>query len=271
MKVAIVTGASSGLGKEFVKRLGKRKDIDELWVIARRKERLEELSKEVPVPVKPIPMDLTSEESIEKMKTILEFEKPNIRFLVNAAGLGKIGFNRDLTIDEQNQMIDLNCRAAVDMTMLCLPYMFRRSRIINICSVAGFQPLVGLGTYAASKAFLLNWTKSLHYELIGTGIHVTAVCPYWVKDTEFIPVAQDTPASGDNEEARAKSFSLKKPVIRHFPLASKTPSVVSWALGGSALNMWVTSTSPVAVVQRFLTWQLPDFMVVPIWDVLRRL
>ena len=271
MKVAIVTGASSGLGKEFVTRIAKRKDVDELWVIARRKDRLEAMAKEVSIPVKPLAMDLTEPDSIEKMKTILEFEKPNVRFLVNAAGLGKIGFNRDLTIEEQNSMIDLNCRAAVDMTMLCLPYMFRGSRLINICSVAGFQPLVGLGTYAASKAFLLNWTKSLHHELLGTGIHVTAVCPYWVKDTEFIPVAQDTPASGDNEEARAKTFSLKKPVIKHFPLAATSKSVVPWALTGSALNMWVTSTSPVAVVQRFLTWQLPDFMVVPIWDVLRRL
>ena len=258
MKTAIVTGASSGLGKEFVRRLAGRKDVDELWVIARREDCLVALQELTSKPVKILPMDLTDPESMEKLATVLAFEKPNIRYLVNAAGLGKIGLHPDLSLEEHDQMILLNCKAAVDVSMTCLPYMFKGSHLINICSTAGNQPLPGLGTYAASKAFLINWTKSLHKELLFTGIKVTAVCPYWVKDTEFIGVAQDT---DDN----AKS------AVKHFPLAGKTKGTVRWALAGARLNLWVTSTSPVALVHRLLTWQLPDWVSVNIWELVRRI
>ena len=143
-------------------------------------------------------------------------------------------------------MIDLNCRAAVDMCLTVLPHMSRSSELINICSVAGFQPLTGLNTYAATKAFLLSWTKALHHELLLKGIKVTALCPYWVKDTEFIPVAKETDYAPIAKEGRQ-------------------------ALRASRLNLWVCSPGPVAKAERLVSWVLPDCVIIPVWDILRRL
>jgi len=258
MKTALITGASSGLGKEFFIQLARRKDVEELWVIARREDRLNALKSLTDKPVKVLALDLTDRGAIGKLQTVLEFEKPQLRYVVNAAGLGKIGLHRDLPMEAHDRMIELNCRAAVDVSLACLPYMFRGSRLINICSTAGNQPLTGLGTYAASKAFLINWTKSLHKELLFAGIHVTGVCPYWIKDTEFIGVATDT-------------GSKKETPIKNFALAGKAAGTVRWALAGSDLNLWVVSPSPVALGHRFLTWQLPDWVTVNIWDIIRRI
>ncbi len=256
-KVAIVTGASSGLGRDFVRQIDSSGEMDEIWVIARRREKLEELARGASTTVKVFPLDLTRKIAFSVVQGALNMEKPRVAMLVNAAGLGKIGMSTDLTLEENDAMMDLNCRAAVDMSLTAIPYMEEGSQLINICSVAGFQPLVGLNTYAASKAFLLSWTKALHYEMRKTGIHVTAVCPYWVKNTEFIQVAQDT---------------KKAEVIKSFPLACDKPDrVVAQALQASKKNKWVVSPSPVARVQRFLTGFLPDRWVVPVWDKVRQL
>ena len=254
-KIAIVTGASSGLGREFVKQISKSRALDEIWVIARRKDRLEEVRKLSKVALRPIARDLTEKSAFDVLRHALEAENPDVRFLVNAAGVGKIGMTRELTVQENDQMIDLNCRAAVDTTLTVLPYMGRGSELINICSVAGFQPLTGLNTYAATKAFLLNWTKALHHELLLSGIRVTALCPYWVKDTEFIPVAKDT----------------GKTSINNFYFAGHAKYIVREALRASRLNMWVCSPGMVAKAERLISWVLPDCVIVPVWDLLRRL
>ena len=254
-KIAIVTGASSGLGREFVKQISKSRALDEIWVIARRKDRLEEVRKLSKVALRPIALDLTEKSAFDVLRHALEAENPDVRFLVNAAGVGKIGLTRELTVQENDQMIDLNCRAAVDTTLTVLPYMSRGSELINICSVAGFQPLTGLNTYAATKAFLLNWTKALHHELLLSGIRVTALCPYWVKDTEFIPVAKDT----------------GKTSINNFYFAGHAKYIVREALRASRLNMWVCSPGMVAKAERLISWVLPDCVIVPVWDLLRRL
>ena len=254
-KIAIVTGASSGLGREFVKQISKSRALDEIWVIARRKDRLEEVRKLSKVALRPIALDLTEKSAFDVLRHALEAENPDVRFLVNAAGVGKIGMTRELTVQENDQMIDLNCRAAVDTTLTVLPYMGRGSELINICSVAGFQPLTGLNTYAATKAFLLNWTKALHHELLLSGIRVTALCPYWVKDTEFIPVAKDT----------------GKTSINNFYFAGHAKYIVREALRASRLNLWVCSPGMVAKAERLISWVLPDCVIVPVWDILRRL
>lgn len=254
-RIAVITGASSGMGREFVRQISRRDNIDEIWVIARRKDRLEALVKDSEKFIRPIPLDLTEKSAFDVLHHHLEEHTPDVKVVVNAAGLGKIALTRELSLAEHDQMIDLNCRAAVDTTMTVLPYMKRGGEIINICSVAGFQPLPGLNTYAATKAFLLSWTKALHHELLSSGIHVTALCPYWVKDTEFIPVAKET----------------GKTSVKSFPFAGHAKGIVSAALRASRLNLWVVSPGPVAKAERFLSWVIPDFLVVPIWDVLRRL
>ena len=90
MNIAIVTGASSGMGREFVKQLSGYVTVDEIWAIARRESALEELKKEVSVPVRPVVLDLLQEESFRKMEDLLASEKPNIKLLVNAAALASL-------------------------------------------------------------------------------------------------------------------------------------------------------------------------------------
>jgi len=125
MQIAIVTGASSGLGREFVREIAKREKIDAIWVIARRENRLHELADGFSVPVVPVPLDLTEQKSFASLKTLLEEKKPDIRILVNAAGFGKMGNYAEISQRDNDDMIELNCRALVDMTLIALPYMTR--------------------------------------------------------------------------------------------------------------------------------------------------
>lgn len=254
-KIAIVTGASSGLGKEYVRQISEKETLDEIWIIARRADRLHELSSTIDTPVKAIPLDLTKGESFVTLKSILEEEKPNLRILINAAGMGKIGKVKDIPMDQVNNMIHLNCQALADMTTICLPYCSKGSRILEIASIAGFQPMPRFAVYGATKAFVQSYTKALHHELLGTGIHVTAVCPYWISDTEFIGIA-DKQSDG---------------AYRKKPLASKKKSVVSSSLRDSKLNLWISTPGIVTTVDRFVAKFVPDCIVVPIMDLVSKL
>jgi len=255
MRIAIVTGASSGLGREYVRQLGDKEKLDEIWAIARRKDRLDELLQLTSCPVRPFPMDLTDKAKLHEFSAVLEKEQPDAAVLVNAAGFGRIGMSDKISEKDNDDMIDLNCRAAVDMTSMVIPYMHKGGRILEICSTAAFQPIAALNVYAASKAFLQSYTKALHYEMLLTGIHVTAVCPYWIKDTEFIPQAKKIDNTG----------------FRHFPFASRARTVVSWSLTDSSLNLWVSTPGPVCIAHRISAKFIPHFLMVPLLDLLRRI
>lgn len=193
MKIAVITGASSGMGREFVKKLTQKYSFDEVWVIARRLERLEALKDIVDTPIRPISLDLTKRESIEEYKRILENEKPEISVLVNASGFGFFKEFDKAPLDGYYEMIALNDSAVVGMTYVSLPYMVSGSKIWNICSVAALQPIPYINVYGASKAFALSFTRALNVELKPRGIKALAVCPYWTK-TEFFDraVSDDT-------------------------------------------------------------------------------
>ena len=191
MTVAIVTGASSGMGKEFVYQLGNYVQVDAIWVIARREEALKSLQKDVKTPVRPIPLDLCREESFDTFKAILEQEKPDIKLLVNAAGFGKFGNFENIPAQEDYRMIDLNCKALVAMTRLCLPYMKSGSHVLQLDSLSAFQPVPYIATYGATKAFVLSYTRAVNAELKPKGIRMMAMNPGWVK-TEFFNHALQT-------------------------------------------------------------------------------
>lgn len=183
--IALVTGASSGIGKEFALRVCKEYPVDELWVVARNLERLQALQEEVSVPVKAISLDLTSAESAASLRELLQAEDIQIKVLCNASGFGK--FERfDETSEEDNLgMIDLNCRALTQITYTCLPYLCEGSKIVNIASIAAFQPIPYGTVYAATKAYVLSFSRALNRELKSRKIHVLAVCPYWTKTAFF--------------------------------------------------------------------------------------
>ncbi len=184
MQIAIVTGASSGMGREFVRQLGGYVSAEEIWVIARRAEALESLKQEVSIPVRPIPLDLCQEESFQHFAALLKAEKPEIRLLVNAAGFGKFGDFQHIPLEDDLRMIDLNCKALVAMTRICLPYMGKGSHILQLDSLSAFQPVPYITTYGATKSFVLSYTRAANRELKGSGIRMMAMNPGWVK-TEF--------------------------------------------------------------------------------------
>ena len=191
MNIAIVTGASSGMGREFVLQLPDYVSVDEIWVIARRTEALESLKKEVSVPVRPIPLDLCEADSFDEIARLLEAEKPGIRLLVNAAGFGKFGAYHKVSLRDESRMIDLNCKALVLMTRLCLPYMEPGSHILELDSLSAFQPVPYITTYGATKAFVLSYSRAMNQELKDRGIRCMAMNPGWVR-TEFFNHAFQT-------------------------------------------------------------------------------
>ena len=255
-QIAVVTGASSGLGRCFVKELEKSGEIEEIWVIARRKKRLRELEMESSLPIRVLSVDLTDPAGFSFLRRQLSGERPDLRILINCAGFGKIGSYRDISEQDCMDMIDLNCRAAVVLTQICLPYMRSGARILEICSTSAFQPFPCLNVYAASKAFLLRYSRALRWELRGNGIRVTAVCPYWVRDTEFIAGAKDT----GNGQA-----------VRHFPLASKSERVVKRALRDSRVGLAVSTPGPICFLHRIAAKFIPHCFMMALWEGIRRI
>lgn len=188
--IVIITGASSGMGREFAIQLDDLlHKTDEIWLIARRKERLEELSKKLKLPTKVIAMDVTKEEEMLAFQKQLEAEQPAIRMLINCAGFGLMGKFHEIEIEEQIGMLRVNCEALTRMTWYCIPYMKKNSRIIQLASSAGFFPQKYFAIYAASKAYVLNFSRALREELKKKAIWVTAVCPGPV-ETEFFDIAE---------------------------------------------------------------------------------
>lgn len=190
-KIAVITGASSGIGREFAKQISEKyKTIDEIWVIARRAIQLNELKEEIPnKEVVVMSLDITKELDLQIYQRFLEKEQPWIRVLVNAAGYGIMGHVSDIDSEELTGMIDVNCKALVAMTKLSLPYMKKQSNIINIASSAAYLPQPSFAVYAATKSFVRSFSKALNQELKEKEILVTAVCPGPVQ-TEFFDIAE---------------------------------------------------------------------------------
>lgn len=192
MKIAVVTGASSGMGREMARQIGDRfAAVREVWIIARREERLQELAREMTVPVRIFPLDLTQESALKTLEQALREQKPQVVFLVNASGYGKIGPVERLSLEDETGMVALNCQALCAVTRLVLPYMARHGRILQFASAAAFLPQPGFAVYAATKAFVLSYSRALNSELKQRDICVTAVCPGPVR-TEFFDIAETT-------------------------------------------------------------------------------
>ena len=191
MRIAIVTGASSGLGREFARQIAKKyRTIEEIWIIARRRERLEELGNELSdIKTRIFAVDLTDDKGFKEIEAALDKDKPSVRLLVNASGYGMIGRFEELAEDNIG-MLDINCVSLTRMINIVLPYMTNGSgNIINIASSAAFLPQPSFAVYAATKSYVLSLSRALNQELKPRGISVTAVCPGPVS-TEFFDIAE---------------------------------------------------------------------------------
>ena len=134
MRVAVVTGASAGIGREFVYAIGRQENLDEIWVIARRADRLEELKDKCRTPVRPIVLDLSELRALDDYKAILESERPEIAILVNAAGFGVFGPFAEKDLQKQLSSATVNSLALTGMCHISLPYMKKGDCIINMGS-----------------------------------------------------------------------------------------------------------------------------------------
>ena len=184
-QIAVITGASSGIGKRFVETVDRFGPLDEVWVISRRQAELEALKETSPFPIRVLALDLTDRTSFSVYKEALKQENVQIRLLVNASGFGKFGAVMDSPTETNLNMTDLNCQAVVAMCQESLPYMAQGSQIVNIASAAAFQPIPYIGVYGATKAFVLSFSRALNRETRKNGIRVTAVCPLWTKTAFF--------------------------------------------------------------------------------------
>lgn len=183
-KIAIVTGASSGLGMEIARGLARRGY--DLALVARRPEPLAALSQEIaatpagqnrPAPLV-VPLDLTALGAVDALLAALPQERFEIVALINNAGFGLMGRADQLPRDGQLDILDLNVRVLTDLTLAVMPRLTRPGgRILNVASLAAFSPGPGMAVYFASKAYVLSFSEALTQELQGSGVTVTALCP----------------------------------------------------------------------------------------------
>lgn len=189
MKIAIITGASAGIGRALVYAIDKAGSYDRIWVIARRRERLEELRVGCRNDICPIALDLGSEDALREYEALLQREQPTVALLVNAAGCGAFGPFAECDLARQENSIRLNILALTALCRLTLPYMKEGSSIVNLGSNSAWQPVPYQAVYGASKSYVLSFSRALGRELRPRGIHVMCVCPGWIK-TEFQATAQ---------------------------------------------------------------------------------
>ncbi len=248
MKIAIITGASSGMGREFARQVTAAERFDEIWVIARRAERLEALKQELSQPVRVVPLDLTDKGCLQEYEALLEKEQPEVDLLINCSGFGKFGRYDQIPLQDMMDMIDLNAKALVAVTQLTLPYVPNGGRILQVDSLSAFQPVPYLTVYGATKAFVLRYSQGLWAELRDRKIHVMAFCPGWVK-TEFFDHAEQT--SNDAVTYFNKWFTAEE--------------AVRCALKDLKKKKLVSVPSLTNKLQTFAVKHLPEKMVMKIW------
>ena len=184
MRIAVITGASSGIGREFVFAVDRKYSFDEIWVVARRAERLEELKGKCRNPLRSVTLDLAEDEGLKAYERLLEKEKPEIALLVNAAGCGVFGPFEEKDLGALLHSAKLNSLSLTAMCHLSLPYMKSGSAIVNMGSNSSWQPVPYQAVYGASKSYVLSLSRAIGRELRPRGVHVMCVCPGWIK-TEF--------------------------------------------------------------------------------------
>ena len=242
MNIAIITGASSGMGVEFARQLARKDLYDEIWIIARRTEKLEGVAFEINSEIKkhlvrPVAMDISGKEGVQRFKEFFLTENEihknpdsvdgkglTVGMLVNNAGFGTYGPFEETSVTREMDMVDLNCTALTGITGLVLPFLQAGSIIINTASLASFLPLGNFAVYGATKAYVLSFSMALSAELKDKGIKVCALCPGPVS-TEFANVASNgarpevkngLPADKVVAHCLEKAFNGKRTAIYSF-------------------------------------------------------
>ncbi len=260
-RIAIITGASSGMGSEFTKELFLNSEnykfgkFDEIWILARRSDRLKNLkydlekaaenncSKEYPE-ITAIEIDLSGTKGVTAFNAILKTTKKvesknggfEIGLLVNNAGFGTYGEFTETPLDKELEMIDTNCYTLTGLCGLVIPFMNEKSIIINVASLAAFLPLGNFAVYAATKSYVLSFSVALAAELKDKGIHVLAMCPGSVS-TEFANVA---------------SNGARKEVLHGYPADKTVKHALKCASNKKHIALWAHKWKITAFFSRFI-------------------
>ena len=260
-RIAIITGASSGMGSEFTKELFLNSEnykfgkFDEIWILARRSDRLKNLkydlekaaenncSKEYPE-ITAIEIDLSGTKGVTAFNAILKTTKKvesknggfEIGLLVNNAGFGTYGEFTETPLDKELEMIDTNCSTLTGLCGLAIPFMNEKSTIINVASLAAFLPLGNFAVYAATKSYVLSFSVALAAELKDKGIHVLAMCPGSVS-TEFANVA---------------SNGARKEVLHGYPADKTVKHALKCASNKKHIALWAHKWKVTAFFSRFI-------------------
>lgn len=240
--IAIITGATGDIGEEFVKSL--IDDVDSLWAVGRSENKLTALKEKYGDKIRPAIFDLSDKDSIIALCHKIEDEKPDIKYLVNNAGVARMAPVTDFSIEELSDMLEINDVAATLLCRVCLPFMRAGASILNISSASAFQPNPYIAVYSASKAYLLSFTRSLNVE--NKGVNCIAVCPGWV-DTKMLP-------------SNTKSGKEIK-----YPGMVSADKVVSCALRDCRKGKDVSVCSPYYRYTRFLSKVVPHKSLMNMW------
>ena len=213
MSTALITGASKGIGKAIAEILASKKI--NLLLVARSedllKEHAEYLKSKYNVEVNYLVVDLSHTNAIDKIFNCCTDEKKEINILVNNAGYGLSGPFEKYSIEEHLEMMKVNMNVPVQLVYTFLPMLRRQSKsyILNIASTAAYQSVPGLNVYAATKAFILNFSRGLRYELRKSNISVTVISP-GATDTDFPNRASIT---GKKAIRTAEKFNMQPEAV----------------------------------------------------------
>ena len=233
MSIALITGASSGIGEEFARRIDSY-GLDCIWLIARRIDRLEEISSSLKTPSRIFSVDLADRDQLDSFLNIIHSEKPEISYLINCAGFGRFGMTWEIPLEVSRSMIDLNVTALVTITSECVPYIVNGGHIIELDSLSAYIGMYDLNVYASTKAFVKHFCTGLRKELEPRKISVTEVSPGWVK-TDFIDI---TLTESKVPERVFKDTVTKEDVVDQALKAAdkgKARSICGWKNRGSAI------------------------------------
>ena len=249
MSIAVITGASSGIGREFAKQIKEKLNVERFWFVARSTDKMQALAKELNVDARIISADLSTDNGLSELRSALEEEKPEVKYLINAAGFGNFGSFDQISEELVAKMIDLNSKALVLITHMVIPYMVNGGRIVQLGSGSCFTPLPYFNVYSSSKVFVLHYTKSLNYEIKKYGLRATCFCPGWV-ETDFLGKATDNPNVTMPKEM--------KPLL-------KTEAVVAKCIKAMVKGKAMCVTNWYTKLQHFLFKILPDSLLTKAW------
>lgn len=237
MQIAVITGATSGIGREFYRLISVHYPrLDEIWCIGRNLKKLSCLPAPKTSRLRVFRLDLSKEEDLQSFShSLKEHPDVQIKLLVNAAGTGKYGAFEETDPKEHTDTIRLNCEALTALTAICLPYMKAKSRLIQICSGSAFFPQPDFAVYSASKAYVLAFSRALAAELKPRGITVTTVCPGPV-DTPFLARSREGVSVPDyKRKGTVKASSVARQALLD---ASKGKSLSIYGTNMKALYLF---------------------------------